>query len=165
MPVLIPTGLDCQSQRLVHLTRLGFVGPDSHVRQQTEEESGERRDGGRSSNEVSLDFVLTQKVVGVLGADGVVRGRVLADTGASGVGDYAGVDGEDVRHGEEGDDAGADLCEKLGAMTRASLTCHVPQSACPANALSVIDGVTHMAGAFEAKPVAHTACGYPLVDA
>lgn len=140
-------------------------GPDSHVRQQTKEESGKRRDGCRCSDEVSLDFVLTQKVVGVLGADGVVRGRVLTDTGASGVGDDTGVDGEDVRHGEEGDDAGADLCEKLGAMTRASLIAVFPSQLVPADPLSVVDGVTYMTGAVKAKPAAHTACGYPLVDA
>lgn len=50
-------------------------------------------------------------------------------------------------------------------MARASLIAVFPSQLAPAYPLSVVDGVTYMAGAVEAKPAAHAACGYPLVDA
>lgn len=136
---------------------------NSHVGQQTEEESSQARDGGGSGDEISPDLVLAQQVVGVLHADGVL-GREFTDTRAARVGDDAGVDGQDVRHGEEGDDAGADLGEEPGAEARLGLSRGVSVSPY-GTGRDIAWCCTHVAGTVEAEPIADPAARHLVVEA
>lgn len=85
------------------------------VRQEAHEETGEGRDGGSSSDGITLDGLDTQGVL-VVGVANGVRSAAIADAGAAGIRDNGGVDGDDVGHGEEGGQAAADLGEELRSL-------------------------------------------------
>ena len=87
----------------------------SHVSQGAHEEASKSRNGGSGSDGVATHALLAEQV-GLVGfADGVVGSRI-ADARAASVGDNGCVDGDNVGHGEEGCQAGADLGGEDGAM-------------------------------------------------
>lgn len=84
---------------------------DGHVGEEAHEEGGQGRNSGGSGDDVTLDLCHAEHVVLILVASEVV-GVARADAGTAGIGDDGGVDGDNVGHGEEGDEAGAHLGEE-----------------------------------------------------
>lgn len=98
---------------------VGEVGVETHTRskgnghicKKTHAEAGEGGDSGGSRDKISSDLIDAEHVVGIGDAQiGTVR---WTHTGATRVGDDGGIDGDDVCHGEEGCQTGADLCEEV----------------------------------------------------
>ena len=93
---------------------------DSHVGKSTHAEASKGRDGSSGSDGITAHTLLAEQVSLVGLADGVVGGRV-ADAGTSSVGNNGSVYGNDVGHGEEGRESGADLGGEEGAGAFAPL--------------------------------------------
>ena len=92
-----------------------------HVGKSAHEEGREGGNGSSAGDEVAADLGFAEKV-GVVGlADGIIGGRVLADAGAATGGDNGRIDGKNIGHGEECDDAGAELGQEVGALALAGL--------------------------------------------
>lgn len=85
------------------------VGKDAH------DKSREGRDGSRGSHSITTNILNAEHVGIIIVAGGIVLSG-FADTGTSRVGDNGGIDSDDIRHGEEGGQTCANLCEEVGAL-------------------------------------------------
>ena len=99
----------------------GYQVDHLHVCQGSKKKGRQGRDGSSTRNQIPLHIVFAEEIGRVNGADRVSFGRVLADASTTAVGHDAGVDGQDVGHGEEGDDAGADFGQEARSLALAGL--------------------------------------------
>lgn len=86
------------SQSLVALSR--SHGKYVHIGEQTHTETRQRGNGGGGSHQVTVDLLHAEEILGIGGTE--IYAVCGTDTGSSRIRGDAGIDGDDVGHGEEG---------------------------------------------------------------
>ncbi len=89
---------------------------DGHIGEETHEEGGQGSNGSGGSDHVALNALLAEGIILIIVAPLVAlqMGTVAC---ASSLGNNGRVDGNNVGHGEEGGQAGADLDGKVRALS------------------------------------------------
>lgn len=93
---------------------------NSHVRKQPHAKRRQRRNGRRGRDEITPNLLHAHEVLRVRVADGVLI-AAIAHARAARLGHDGRIHGDDVRHGEEDGEAGADLGEEVRPLALSGL--------------------------------------------